>query len=623
MVHSPHSVDQDLKNLNDENAFSIYTEYDKRFQSNVHNPFAVGNDFALNNLDDIGGYVDNWRFVNRYQSRERSILTNFFESQNEKRVNDNDDDDEERLMAASTAASIASSTYKDTTSVAETDDLTIPDQVVNEQSVVCAEMSAIRETDDAFSKCSKGTEETNRISGIVGNAEKSSSIKSIHLSDLDARSIEYEDADVEVRKSVIVDSGSDLGNDSNDTMSGCRSPTLEAPRTPPPTLSPILVSLADLKKVKQFSSLDFDDSTLLSGPGSLPPNSPEPQGGIVCSWSREDLRIQSFRDDHRIQNQKRDRIKFRDDHRIQNQKRDRIKSRRGLEIPTYKSIAIKALAKPIASYEEDTGSLDPELQSIESPRRKQHQNKESCAQSETAMDTNQGEHQDWYREEVGNNSFTKDETTTIISGISHRVESEELAVVQEERNNFRDMCLTLGAEVAKLKVMLATQQAAAAAAPVDFQEPSYGYSKMYGHGSFDPHGMQPFFNGLNNGLRPGPMSDAGFHRYGDHESLFSEDELHDPISKTRDVRMDSMKHMASSQTLASQTVAGSDVSIDFNSIKFPLLGVQIPGTMPAYDSFQFNGLQSRLAKDILQFLDATNAKMKNLDGKRKLAVQRM
>ena len=115
--------------------------------------------------------------------------------------------------------------------------------------------------------------------------------------------------------------------------------------------------------------------------------------------------------------------------------------------------------------------------------------------------------------------------------------------------------------------------------------------------------MRPFFNGLNNGLRPGPMSDAGFHRYGDHESLFSEDELHDPTSKTRDVRMDSVKHMASSQTLASQTVAGSDASIDFNSIKFPLLGVQIPGTMPAYDSFQFNGLQSRLAKDILQFLD--------------------
>jgi hypothetical protein len=140
---------------------------------------------------------------------------------------------------------------------------------------------------------------------------------------------------------------------------------------------------------------------------------------------------------------------------------------------------------------------------------------------------------------------------------------------------------------------------------------------MYGHGSFDPHGTQPFFNGMQNGLRRGPMSDAGFHRYGDHESLFSEDEVYDPISKAREARIDSVQRIASSQT-----VAESDASLDFNSIKASLPGGQMPGTISAYDFFHFNGLQSRLTKDILQFLDATNIKMKKLDGRRKLAVER-
>jgi len=231
------------------------------------------------------------------------------------------------------------------------------------------------------------------------------------------------------------------------------------------------------------------------------------------------------------------------------------------------------------------------------------------------MDAHRGEHQDWYREEVEDQSLTRDETTTIISGISHRAESEELAVVLEERNNFQDMCLTLGAEVAKLKVMLATRQATAAA-PVDFQG-SFTYPQMYGS-STDPHGMQPFFHGMNNGVRPGPMSDAGFHRYGDHESLFSEDEVYDPISKSRDARIDSVRRMPSSQTIS----GSSDASIDFNSTKPPLPGVQIPEAMPVHDHFHFNGLQSRLTKDILQFLDATSTKLRKLDGKHKLAVER-
>lgn len=599
LIQTSRSLDQDFLSESNGNAFSLYPEQDETFQSGIYNPFADGSDFSLNNIDDIGGYVDNWRFANRFQSRERSILTNFFESQSEKVDNNEDDDDEERLMAASTAASIASSTYKDTAYATETEDLPVPAKVVTNQTPAHAEMTAIRENDDVGSKNSDEAEKNSDNTQSAGNAEKAPSVCSSLDFSLDPKAANFDD-DERSGDAKTAASISNHRDESNDTESGCRSPTLQAPSTPPPTLSPILVSLADLKKVKEYH---FKNRTNLSGPGSLPPSSPGAQDGLVGSWSREDLRIESFRDDHQIRNKQ----------------RDRIKARRGLEIPTYKSVTVKSLPKSTILSREDSESLDPEMQFTLSLRRKQHENKDYCAQSETAIDSGQREHQDWYREDGDNNSLIKDETTTIISGISHRVESEELAVVQEERNNFRDLCLTLGAEVAKLKVMLATQQAAAAA-PIDYQDSSFGYSKMYGHGTFDPHGMQPFFHGMNNGLRTGPKSDAGFHRYGDHESLFSEDDTYDPVSKAREARIDSVQYIASSQTIASQTVAGSDVSIDFNSIKVPV--GQISETIPAFDSFHFNGLQSRLTKDIFQFLEATNIKMKKLDSRRKLAVQR-
>jgi len=119
---------------------------------------------------------------------------------------------------------------------------------------------------------------------------------------------------------------------------------------------------------------------------------------------------------------------------------------------------------------------------------------------------------------------------------------------------------------------------------------------------------------MNNGVRTGPMSDAGFHRYGDHESLFSEDE---PVSMAREARIDSTQRIASSQT-----IAGSDVSIDFNSINGPRSGGPMLGTMSTNDSFHFNGLQSRLTKDILEFLGSINSKIRKLEGRRKLAVKR-
>ena len=135
--------------------------------------------------------------------------------------------------------------------------------------------------------------------------------------------------------------------------------------------------------------------------------------------------------------------------------------------------------------------------------------------------------------------------------------------------------------------------------PMEFQD-------VYGHprpGYFDPSGVQAF-------LRPGPQSDAGFHR-GDHESSqISEEEAIESVSRAREARV--VRH----------NVAGSDASIDFNNSNPTLSGNSLPGTMPVYDSAHSNGLQSRLTRDILNFVSANTVALRKLDGKRKMAVER-
>ena len=198
----------------------------------------------------------------------------------------------------------------------------------------------------------------------------------------------------------------------------CRSPSPEAPLTPPPTLSPILFSLEDLKDMRkgpgsqsnsslEGSSIRRMKAKLPSLPGSLPSS---PKNGLTSSWSRDDLQIQAFRDDHRIK---------------QTTKRPpHSQPSRATETPTYKAIAAKSVARPIASTRV-ASVVRTHVQEL---------SRESCARSETALD-----------EEAENVSLTRDETTTITtSGVSQR--AEELTALREERNQFRDMCLCLGGQ---------------------------------------------------------------------------------------------------------------------------------------------------------------------------------
>jgi hypothetical protein len=139
-----------------------------------------------------------------------------------------------------------------------------------------------------------------------------------------------------------------------------------------------------------------------------------------------------------------------------------------------------------------------------------------CAQSETAVEAH-GEDERWHmpqRDDILVRNFTpvRDEPTTV-SALSQR-EPEELATLREERNTFRDMCLTLGAEVAKLKNILAAQKGI-------YME-HRGHEYLAAHSTYNPEFMQTDFHGITKATTIGATSDAGIHR-GDHESARSED----------------------------------------------------------------------------------------------------
>jgi hypothetical protein len=577
------------------------------FQSDFRNPFGVDRDFNFGAGNSSLTSSDNWPFLNRYQSREQSILTDFFQSQDDS-ADDGVNDDDDMLMAASTSASISSSTYKDTTLIVDSEDLEDLAFVARE-SATSTTMESIQEVEtnrvEPIISGNNRREENMLLEKVVALSEASRStyVSQVSIRKLDDTTEAEKCVDADVTE--LSDESTEGQPDSKVPTPTCRSPSPEAPGTPPPTLSPILLSLADLKVFKNDSTSALDkyipsqsnktsQHSSLTGPGSLPSSPIPPQKkGLTSSWSKDDLRIEAFRDDQDIKQQRRQTPPL---------------GKRVSETPTYKSVAVKSLARPIASTK--GAGVDFRTKVYESSLRKHDPNIDNCARSETAIDGQREDHHSWHHEEGENHSVTRDETTTITSGVSQRVESEEIATIREERNIFRDMCLTLGAEVAKLKAMLAAQHAVVAT-PAEFQD-GYTHPMMYRPGSFDPHGMQPFFHGMN-GVRPGPMSDAGFHR-GEHESQVSEDEVYEAVSIAR---VDAVRRMSSSQT-----GAGSDASIDFNNSNPDILSGQLTGTMPVYDSVHSSGLQSRLTKDILRFLSATSSQLRKLDGKRKVAVQR-
>jgi hypothetical protein len=554
-----------------------------------YNPFGLGKNFIFDSQNPTLGLLadtDEFLYESRFPDREQSIFYHIFDSKDEKLRKREDGDDDENLMAASTAASISSSI------VATGDEL--EDAVVELPPDITA--TTDDENDEHLDTMDEGRDEN--FTHDVASTSKASfhSIKEGDDEDDDENDNRIDDPDRTI-------SSKQLEELEPTTPPDCRSPSPEAPVTPPPTLSPILVSLADLQEIKRQAKV----------PKSLPPIDPNrkkpeslpssPVGSqtdsISQSWSREDLRMDIA-------------------------KTQGPQTKRSPEMQTYRSVAVKNLARPIASSK--VGGAEFRALIERSRQRRQDSDADACARSETALEGYPDDHIHKFQyDDADYQSLTKDETTTITSGVSHRVEvdvepeSAEISALREERNSWRDMCLTLGAEVAKLKAIIAAQNGSQAA-PSHLQAGCSTHPIMYGPGSYDPHGMQPFFYGMKaSGMRPGPMSDAGFHRGGDYESQMSEDEVYDSISKAREAQVDSARRMSSSQT-----VADSDISVDCNNGNQALNANPPAGIRPTFDSVSvpFHGLQSRLSQDILRFVQSCNQQLSKLDSRRKLAIER-
>lgn len=609
--------------------------------------------FLRNDSNPWGFYngTDGWG-PNRFPQRDQSILAEFFLEQEVSR--------QERITTSSTAASLASSTDKN-----------------NEDTISIS--------DKFFISLDNGSEAP--ASDIASTTIDAEEFPSLDIYQEEKSSSESKE-ELMPPTTVTVDEGPDLAevepelNDDNDDEEGGdevkedesvnpeKTIYPEAPATPSPRLSPILLSLDDLRDIREGTKSVGNAKEIVASlpaaaaaiaPASLPSSPVEPaKRRLVSSLSREDLRIKSFRDDHGF---------------VQKKRRSATQATSGGS-PSYRNVAAGSAKVPAVrsmssgafpkltkdsksaffrqhttetcARSENAAEFHDESQnssglassyrnvaakSVKSisggswkPARpmprgaalsKQKSQGDLCARSETAMEGHE-DFQNWNDSRRSNNdenpdnmTVGKDGSTTITSAMSAHRETEETSNLREERNTFRDMCLTLGAEVAKLKNQLASHQGATVYPPFDYTQ---GYMQPgLGAGSFDPECMPPFFQ---KGQALGAMSDAGIHR-GEYESQVSED----------DEQFGMLNYNENGRRLSSgATVAGSDHSIEPTSGNPALqgpVGLPAPISRDSHDAGAMSGLRTRLTEDILKFMASTEVQHRKLDSTRDAAVVRM
>jgi hypothetical protein len=520
----------------------------------------------------------------RFHSRDRSILEELFLDQER-----HDSKNGEVLPASSTAASIASSSNKEIEAV-EIDEVEGIDKGdLDDNSTVQSTVLEVIELP---------------LIARNGSVIEEAIMESAHDTDHSESRLPQEQA------RERLDTSSPVG-ETHKSAHGSRSPSPQAPATPSPRLSPILFSLADLRNLRRSAFSEHNrtpkgqtQSTALTA-GSLP-SSPVPlsSNGLTLTWSREDLRISSCRDDLQITGKQR---VVQQDHAF----------------TSYARVASKTFAKPLAparridpkgmQISQKQDKPDAKVNGLGLPPLKPDVPEDVYAKSETYAE-GQGEENNWNdaprtstSEEVDGNTITRDGSTTITSALSQR--DEESAALREERNSYRDLCLTLGSEVAKLRNLLAAHKGASIFVPVDF---SQSYPIQLNHSVFDPASMRPFFQSTFSGQTLGTMSDAGLHR-GD-ESQVSEDDHHDSAGFPRTPSNKRPSSIA--------TPTGSDTSVEPCATSFNPAET-LPLNRDSHEAIVSHGLHSRLTKDIINFLNATTVQLRKQDTKRRAAFERM
>lgn len=580
---------------------------------------------------NFGGAFSEWSGMQRYQShREKSLFAEFFNKDNGQR------DVEELLMAASTAASIASSSGDDQSDIPQVEDA---DNNKNASVDDDSKSLIVTDDDDKSLVTTNVTEPDRSIPAIAESLLNQNDIK-----------ITKSSPSEKVLKEKMLPA-SPLPSHSPPQLEDAQSPSPSEPPTPPPQLSPIQVSLADIKKLrkqktpeelrKEFAeaiSNKFSSSPEVAGSLRSLPSSPKLDQS-KRSWSREDLRAPYFNDDQLLKRRSRGLSRYAD-------------------VPlSYRNAVAKSLRKASSTSSHDAKYGESLLQSkaikqrvgtgiekaepaVQGPSATSEKeiiegdfHASVCAQSETALEGHE-DSSHWNatprvspNDEADNATATRDGSTTISSGRSPP-ETEETTLLREERNAYRDLCLTLGAEVATLKNQIASQAGKSVYPAVPYISPTYQPAYYYGTSSYDPEYMPSFFHGVHNGSNRTmvAMSDVGIHQ----EMAVSEDSTDIAQGGLSSVDIPGKPwsgHAGSIGNVRQTSTGGTKTASDACSTEYGHGSVVFGGFRSSHrdniGSVPLHGLQSRLSVDIENFLRSTSAQLKKQESRRSAATQRL
>ena len=389
------------------------------------------------------------------------------------------------------------------------------------------------------------------------------------------------------------------------------------PPTPSPQLSPSLVSLADLGKLrKKATHLDSSPEESSSPVPSLKPSSVislTDGAALSRNCSRDDLRsIDERRRPHRRER----------DNNVGRPHLERVKNRNVDALLSYRNVVAQSVHRKHSQDSKQKVSEDVHpltarnAKVILTPRSSAWLSHESSnplttttcfkepiinkvlhvdvtyAKSECAPDgAEDASHCNVIPRAQTDDTMTRDGATTISSARSPPV-VEQFAQIKEERDSYRDHCLMLGAENAKLRNLLASKTCT----PL-YQSHLSFLSDQVSHHFYTNPTFQFHF-----GHPVAAMSDAGIHR-GEHESsVRSEDgtETQHPSVIGMNVPQNSLSwqtrgdsvHSIGRRTSIGGTYAESDLSLEQNAGQEPQLlsGIRFFGSMQIY------GMQSRLSR---------------------------
>jgi DNA polymerase sigma len=414
---------------------------------------------------------------------------------------------------------------------------------------------------------------------------------------------------------------SEIGSESA-TSHTADSPKLESPVTPPPQLSPILVSLADLgefRKNVQKESINTtkNDVGVVAATPVLLSSVPGPPKVPTRSWSREDLRIPTSRED------------------CQNP-----------SLQSYRDAAKKGSQKPLSTCSHDIEGKRSNGKHVESIRFARsvsslqsfareviidgsiHFN--VCAQSESALE----DHEDsshWNVIPIVEADNASDGATTI-SSIPSMPMVDHISSLKGERDAYRDMCLTLGSEIAMLKNFSAVEKLSNGTlvymshrtSSID-QTPETFDAFLDNHKMFDREPI--LYRSLDN--RYSAKSDAGIH----NDTQMSEDGtdiFHGSITATDTSRQQRTINSNSINNKMKASTNGGRVGSDLASFDHETgYSVFNPPTSTCFlrrDSFgpaHLHCLRSRLGSDMNSFLLAIARQLENNSKRRELARKRL